>query len=215
MAVFFCRWVPKGEAPSNCTAPPPDSDPEVWRSSLTQSAGTSRPRKLASEVVFCFPALRFDAFSPYRDSRYCCAPKPGKEKHKSDHYRSGILMVHRFRSFLSVFTPVLRKIWREVTRKNQKTDQLAFAEATAWQAADYPPSSRLRRAGSGCHGLESGRRGDLDFGWRPPRRTPYNCHRICNSAVAPCRIFLNDLISVLSVRSSPRRAGCGSIIFRR
>ncbi len=28
--------------------------------------------------------------------------------------------------------------------------------------------------------------------WRPPRRTPYNCHRICNSAVAPCRIFLND-----------------------
>ena len=45
------------------------------------------------------------------------APKPGKEKQKSYNYRSGILMVHRFRSFLSVFTPVLRKIWREVTRK--------------------------------------------------------------------------------------------------
>ena len=82
-----------------------------------ESAGTRRPRKLASEVVFCFPALRFDAFSPYRDSRYCSAPKPGKEKQKSYDYRSGILMVHRFRSFLSVFTPVLRKIWREVTRK--------------------------------------------------------------------------------------------------
>ena len=82
-----------------------------------ESAGTRRPRKLASEVVFCFPALRFDVFSPYRDSRYCGAPKPGKEKQKSYDYRSGILMVHRFRSFLSVFTPVLRKIWREVTRK--------------------------------------------------------------------------------------------------
>ena len=92
---------------------PPDSDPEVWRSSLTESAGT-RPFKLASEVVFCFPALRFDAFSPYRDSRYCCAPKPGKEKQKSYHYRSGILMVH---SFPFCVYPVLRKIWREVTRK--------------------------------------------------------------------------------------------------
>jgi len=107
----------KRRGPQQRHGAPPDSDPEVWRNSLTQSAGTRRPRKLASEVVFCFPALRFDAFSPYRDSRYCCAPKPGKEKHKSYHYRSGILMVHRFRSFLSVFTPVLRKIWREVTRK--------------------------------------------------------------------------------------------------
>ena len=96
---------------------PPDSDPEVWRSCLLESAGTRRPRKLASEVVFCFPALRFDAFSPYRNSRYCCAPKPGKEKQKSYNYRSAILMVHRFRSSLSLFTTVLRKIWREVTRK--------------------------------------------------------------------------------------------------
>jgi hypothetical protein len=31
----------------------------------------------------------------------------------------------------------MRKIWREVTRKNQKTDEPAFAEAMAWQAADY------------------------------------------------------------------------------
>jgi hypothetical protein len=75
------------------------------------------PRKFRSEILFCFPVLRFDAFSPYRDSRYSHAPKPGKEKQKSYNYRSAILMVHRFRSFLSVFTPVLRKIWREVTRK--------------------------------------------------------------------------------------------------
>jgi hypothetical protein len=121
-----CILLPVGakrRGPQQLHGAPPDSDPKVWRSSLTESAGTRRPRKLASEVVFCFPALRFDAFSPYRDSRYCCAPKPGKEKHKSYDYRSAILMVHRFRSFLSVFTPVLRKIWRKVTQKNQKTDE--------------------------------------------------------------------------------------------
>jgi hypothetical protein len=73
--------------------------------------------QIGSEVVFCFPGLRFDVFSPSRDSRYCYAAKPGKEEHKSHNYRSAILMVHRFRSFLSVFTLVLRKIWREVTRK--------------------------------------------------------------------------------------------------
>ena len=54
----------KSEAPSNCTAPYLILIQEVWRSSLTKSAGTRRPRKLASEVVFCFPALRFDVFSP-------------------------------------------------------------------------------------------------------------------------------------------------------
>jgi hypothetical protein len=121
--------------------------------------------------------LGSDAFSPYRDTRYCCAPKPGKEKQKSYDYRSAILMVHRFRFFLSVFTPVLRKIWREVTRKNQKTDEPRITRM-----------SRIRE--------RSARR--LGFGWRLTQ-TPYNCHRICNSAVAPCRIFLNDPISVLSV----------------
>ena len=95
-------------------------------------AGASLRGGLASEVLFCFPALRFDVFSPYRDSRYCNAPKPGKEKQKSYDYRSAILMVHRFRSFLSVFIPVLRKIWREVTRKNPE-DCL------------NPPSPTLRR----------------------------------------------------------------------
>ena len=74
-------------------------------------------RKLTSEVVFCFPALRFDVLSPYRDSRYCPASKPGKEKKKSYNYCSAVLMIHRFRSSLCLFTPVLRKIWREVTRK--------------------------------------------------------------------------------------------------
>jgi hypothetical protein len=38
---------------------------------------------LASEVLFCFPALRFDVLSPYRDSRCCGTRKLGKEKQKS------------------------------------------------------------------------------------------------------------------------------------
>ena len=112
-----CILLPVGakrRGPQQLQGAPLDSDPEVGE--FAYAAGTSA-RKLASEVLFCFPALRFDAFSPYRDSRYCGAPKPGKEKQKSYHYRSAILMVHRFRSFLSVFTPVMRKIWREVTRK--------------------------------------------------------------------------------------------------
>ena len=57
--------------------------------------------KLTSEVLFCFPGLRFDVFSPYRDGRYCDAPKPRKEEQKSYNYCSAILIVHRFNpSFL-------------------------------------------------------------------------------------------------------------------
>jgi hypothetical protein len=59
---------------------------------------------LASEGLFCFPALRFDVFSPQRDGRYRGAPKPWKEKQKGYNYCSAILMVHNFQSFLSVFT---------------------------------------------------------------------------------------------------------------
>ena len=70
-----------------------------------------------SQFKFCFPTFGFHMLSPYRDSRYCSAPKPGKEKQKSYDYCSAILMVHSFNSFLSVFTPVLRKIRRGVTRK--------------------------------------------------------------------------------------------------
>jgi hypothetical protein len=70
-----------------------------------------------SQVLFCFPTLGFHVFSPYRDGRYCSASKPGNEKQKSYNYCSAVLMVHRFRSFLSVFTQVMRKIRREVTRK--------------------------------------------------------------------------------------------------
>jgi hypothetical protein len=72
---------------------------------------------LALKVLFCFPDVRFDVFSPYRNGRHRSAPKPGKEKQKSYDYRSAVVMVHRFRSFLSVFTQVLRKRGREVTRK--------------------------------------------------------------------------------------------------
>ena len=74
-------------------------------------------RKLSLEVLVWILTVCFQAFPPYRDSRQRGAPKPGKEKQKSYDYRSAILIVHRFRSFLSVFTPVMRKIWREVTQK--------------------------------------------------------------------------------------------------
>jgi hypothetical protein len=96
---------------------------QKWgESGLTVPAGALSRRapargKLASEVLFCFPALRFDVFSAYRDGQYCSAPKPWKEKQKSYNYCSAVLMVHRFRLFLSVFTQVMRKIRREVTRK--------------------------------------------------------------------------------------------------
>ena len=70
-----------------------------------------------SQVLFCFPTLGVHVFSPYRDGRYRSAPKPWKEKQKSYNYRSAILIVHRFRSFLCVFTQVMRKSRREVTRK--------------------------------------------------------------------------------------------------
>ena len=70
-----------------------------------------------SQVLFCFPALGVNVLSSYRDGRYCSASEPGKEKQKSYNYCSAVLMVHRFRSFLSVFTQVMRKIRHEVTRK--------------------------------------------------------------------------------------------------
>ena len=54
----------KRRGPQQLHGAAPDSDPEVWRSCLAESAGTRRPRKLASEVVFCFAALRSDVLSP-------------------------------------------------------------------------------------------------------------------------------------------------------
>src|SRR5260370_9623036 len=65
---------------------------------VMRKAGASLRGDLALEVLFCFPASRFDVFSPYRDGRYRGAPNPGKEKQKSYDYRSAILMVHRLRS---------------------------------------------------------------------------------------------------------------------
>ena len=63
---------------------------------VIRKAGASLRGDLASVVLFCFPALRFDVFSPYRDSRYCGAAERGKEKQKSYNYCSAILMVHIF-----------------------------------------------------------------------------------------------------------------------
>ena len=37
---------------------------------------------LASEVLLCLSAVRFDMFPPNCDSRYGSAPEPGKEKQK-------------------------------------------------------------------------------------------------------------------------------------
>ena len=96
------------------------------------SAGARATRKLTSDVLFCFPGLRFDVFSPYRAGRYRSAPKPGKEKQKTYNYRSAVLMVHRFRCSF-VFTKVLRKVRREVTWK------------LAAQFEALPPSPRLWR----------------------------------------------------------------------
>ena len=103
-------------------------------------------RKLSSEILFRFSAMCFTVFSPHRDCRYCNAPKPGKEKQKSYDYRSAILIVHGFRSFLSVFTQVLRKRGREVTRKIEV------------QLVALPPSAK--RGGQEGVGVDKARMSD-------------------------------------------------------
>ena len=55
-------------------------------------------------VSFCSPALRFHVTSPCRHCRHCGAPEPRKEKQKCYDHRCAVLIFHRFRSFLSVFT---------------------------------------------------------------------------------------------------------------
>jgi hypothetical protein len=63
-------------------------------------------RKLSLEVLFWLPTVCFQVIPPYRDSRHRSPPEPGKEKQKSNEYRSAILIVHMFQSFLSLFTPL-------------------------------------------------------------------------------------------------------------
>ena len=65
------------------------------RGAIKVTANATLRGKVTLEALFCFPAMRLDAFSPYRDSGYCGAPEPGKEKQKSYNYRSAILIVHR------------------------------------------------------------------------------------------------------------------------
>jgi hypothetical protein len=50
--------------------------------------------KITLAALFCFPLLRFGAFSPHRETRYCGAPKPGKEEQKSYDYCSAVLIIH-------------------------------------------------------------------------------------------------------------------------
>jgi hypothetical protein len=74
-----------------------------------QSEGYARTtstkwRHFGFRSFVCFPALRFDVFSPQRDGRYRGAPKPWKEKQKRYDYACAVLTVHNFQSFLSVFT---------------------------------------------------------------------------------------------------------------
>ena len=57
---------------------------------VVRKIGARLRESLASEVLFCFPALRFDVFSPQRDGRYRGAPKPWKEKQKGYNYCSAI-----------------------------------------------------------------------------------------------------------------------------
>ena len=80
-------------------------------------AGVRLRGKLASEVLFCSLPLRFHVVSPYRDCRHCNAPYPGKEKQKCYDYRCAVLIIHRFRFPLCLFTQVMRKIRCKVTRK--------------------------------------------------------------------------------------------------
>jgi len=75
------------------------------------------------QALFCFLALRFRVRPPGCHRRQSGASNPGKEKQKRYYYRSGVLIVHKFRLLLcfgfssKVFTGVLRKIRLEVTRK--------------------------------------------------------------------------------------------------
>jgi hypothetical protein len=85
-----------------------------WDNSLDRRQNVAQS---VSQVLFCFPTLGVHVLSPYRDGRCCSASEPRKEKQKSYNYCSAVLMVHRFRSFLSVFTQLMRKIRHEVTRK--------------------------------------------------------------------------------------------------
>jgi len=107
------------------------------RSGGIRIIGSAKLRgKVTLEALFCFPALRFDAFSPYRDSRNCCAPKPGKEKQKSYDYCSAILIVHRFPILPFCVHLVMRKISREVTRKiAAQFETWAFAKVSAGQGS--------------------------------------------------------------------------------
>ena len=91
--------------------------------------------KITLEALFCFPALRFGAFSPHRETRYCGAPKPGKEEQKSYDYRSAILIIHRVNPSICVH-PLMRKIWREVTQKMAaQFETWAFPKVKAGQQA--------------------------------------------------------------------------------
>jgi len=93
-------------------------------------------RKLSSKVFFWLCTMCFQVVPPYRDSRQRSAPKPGKEKQKSYDYRSAILMIHRFQSFPFVFIPLMRKIWREVTRKiAAKFETWAYAKVRSGEGS--------------------------------------------------------------------------------
>ena len=55
--------VPKGVAPRNCKAPPPDSDPEVWRSSVTVSQESVGREFRSCLLLSCLALLRGLAMS--------------------------------------------------------------------------------------------------------------------------------------------------------
>ena len=85
MALFFSRVNAKGCASHNCRA-----------AEVIQIGQREVTWKLASQVLLRLPAVGFQVFPPYRDSRQCSASKPGKEKEASYDYRSAILIIHKF-----------------------------------------------------------------------------------------------------------------------
>ena len=101
---------------------------------VMRKSGREVTRKLRFGFLFCFPSLRFDVFSAYRDGQCCSAPKPGKEKQRSYYYCSAVLMVHRFRSSLICFTKVLRRSWREVTWKLPAQFEVLPLSPGLWRA---------------------------------------------------------------------------------
>jgi len=117
VAVFFRRWVPKGEASSNCTAPRLIQIQKyggvVLRSPQEPVGHANWLQKLSFAFLPCV-SMR---------SRHIAIADTAARPSQGRRSRKVMIIVPvswwfiGFDPSFSVFTPVLRKIWREVTRK--------------------------------------------------------------------------------------------------